>query len=104
MGRYTRGMSEYQYMPRNRETAQRAKRGLFWCGCDRARVGEFGKCPECGRVGSPKKFRTPFVDRPKGATPAAILLQREIEETDDMWAEIEERRVFAHLKMLCGKS
>lgn len=75
--------------------------------CDLALVSKTGKCPNCGRVASPKKRRTPFVDRPKGATPAAILLQRNIEETDearnDMWEEIEERRAFARLAKLCGQ-
>ncbi|KKL82270.1 hypothetical protein LCGC14_1986410 [marine sediment metagenome] len=57
-------MSDYQYTPRNRETAQHAKRGRFWCGCcDAALVGAFGKCPVCGRVASPKKLRTPIVER-----------------------------------------
>lgn len=79
-------MSEHQYVPRNRETAQYAKRGRHWCmNCDRGLVGKFGKCPTCGCKAHPKKIRTPFVDRPRRATPAAILLQREIEATDDAW-------------------
>ena len=37
------------YNPSNREKAQRAKKGLFWCGgCDCNMVGKLGKCTVCG--------------------------------------------------------
>lgn len=35
----------------NREKKQRAKKSKFWCsGCDRCLVGQWGKCPVCGRI------------------------------------------------------
>ena len=35
----------------NRQKAQEPKPGRHWCDrCDRALVGQIGKCPECGVV------------------------------------------------------
>ena len=33
----------------NRVRASRAGKSLFWCTCDRARVGQYGRCRVCGR-------------------------------------------------------
>lgn len=35
----------------NRQKAQEMKRGTHWCDkCDRAMVGQWGKCPACGAI------------------------------------------------------
>ena len=42
----------------NRMQRQRPRPGRNWClGCDRARVGDGQKCPVCGNLNGPKRFR-----------------------------------------------
>lgn len=35
------------YKKTNREKSMQAKKGMFWCFCDMARIGKYGKCPMC---------------------------------------------------------
>lgn len=47
-----------KYYPRNRHKAMTAKKKRkFWCNCDMCLVGEWGKCPVCGRYQNKKKKR-----------------------------------------------
>jgi hypothetical protein len=40
----------------NRAKSQQASKAKFWCGCcDRALVGEHGKCPVCKKKSSEKR-------------------------------------------------
>ena len=42
----------------NRHKSQIASKGKFWCsGCDRNRVGQWGKCSVCGYRECPKKIK-----------------------------------------------
>ncbi len=46
------------YRPTNREKARTAVKGhRDVCGCDRAEVGQWGKCPVCGYRNNPRKIR-----------------------------------------------
>jgi len=41
----------YKYIHSNREKNMRCRKVKFWCNfCDGALVGEYGKCPSCGRI------------------------------------------------------
>lgn len=43
------------YVPSNRQKSQIAKSGLFWCSfCDSNKVGQYGKCSNCGRIENKK--------------------------------------------------
>lgn len=46
----------HQYSPSNREKSMVAKKNRFWCdGCDACKVGQWGKCPNCGWKHNSKK-------------------------------------------------
>lgn len=53
--RWNRGLyngrfdEDMEYIPSNREKRRAPKMGKFWCYCDLAVVGEWQKCPNCGR-------------------------------------------------------
>lgn len=40
---------DIEYTPTNRERTMVASKDKYWCmKCDRALVGDYGKCPSCG--------------------------------------------------------
>lgn len=48
-------MSEKKIKKQNRINSKIATKSKFWCCCDRALVGQFGKCPICGKKSNKRK-------------------------------------------------
>ena len=49
---------EYVYKKTNREKRLTPKKGRVWCGgCDSALVGEWEKCPKCGRRNGTRRLK-----------------------------------------------
>ena len=52
-------IEKLEYKLKNREKVLRANKSKFWCKyCDSALVGEYGRCPNCGRYNYRKKRKT----------------------------------------------
>jgi len=50
----------------NRNKNLHAKLGLHWCrSCDLIKVGQYGKCPVCGKRANPKKRKIPLEEKMK---------------------------------------
>lgn len=45
----TQNYENVTYKKTNREKAISPKSGKSWCGCDRCLVGDYVKCPVCGK-------------------------------------------------------
>ena len=49
---------DYGYRPTNRQKAKSATKHKFWCHfCDHGLVGEWGRCPWCGRKNATQKIK-----------------------------------------------
>jgi len=46
-----------EYTKNNREKKLTAKKEKFWCRCDLAHIGQYGKCPVCGRKSEKRKLK-----------------------------------------------
>ena len=45
------------YSKTNREKSLTAKKEYFWCRCDLAHIGQYGKCRVCGRRCEKRKLK-----------------------------------------------
>ena len=45
------------YLPSNRDKARVSTKAVFYCICDRAMVGDVGRCHVCGKINNPKKIK-----------------------------------------------